>query len=76
MFSQQVDGLAQAMIRLRVQMEAAIDFADEPLETLSEPVLLQALQALADALDATLRQENNQPVVGHIVLARKPTIMV
>jgi len=27
-------------------------------------------------MDATLRQENNQPVVGHIVLARKPTIMV
>ena len=27
-------------------------------------------------MDATLRQENNQPVVGHVVLARKPVIMV
>lgn len=74
-FSQQVDGLAQAMIRLRVQMEAAIDFADEPLETLSEPVLLQALQALADALDATLRQAERGRRLRdgmHVVIAGPP----
>lgn len=55
-FSQQVDGLAQGMIALRVQVEAGIDFADEPIDTLATPALLQTLQTLQTGLTATLRQ--------------------
>lgn len=35
-FSREVEALAARLMALRVQAEAAIDFADEPLETLSE----------------------------------------
>lgn len=33
-FSRRVDGIADAVLRLRVHVEAAIDFADEPIDTL------------------------------------------
>jgi len=33
-FSRRVDDLAEQLIRLRIHIEAAIDFADEPLDTL------------------------------------------
>ncbi|PJK02828.1 tRNA uridine-5-carboxymethylaminomethyl(34) synthesis GTPase MnmE [Lysobacteraceae bacterium NML71-0210] len=53
-FSQQVEQLAANLMALRVQAEAAIDFADEPLDTLSDSRLGQTLagirQALADLL--------------------------
>lgn len=53
-FSQQVEQLAANLMALRVQAEAAIDFADEPLDTLSDTRLGQTLagirQALADLL--------------------------
>lgn len=42
-FSQRVDALAADLLALRVQVEALIDFADEPLQTLG----IDALQARA-----------------------------
>jgi tRNA modification GTPase len=51
-FSRRVDALAAGMLALRVQVEAAIDFADEPLETLGMEALAAAVAALGRDLDA------------------------
>jgi tRNA modification GTPase len=50
-FSQRVDALAAGLLALRVQVEAAIDFADEPLDTLGISGIDAALAILARDLD-------------------------
>lgn len=50
-FSKEVEALAARLLALRVQAEAAIDFADEPLDTLSEARLGATLRAITDDLD-------------------------
>lgn len=55
-FSRRVDALADALLRLRVHVEAAIDFADEPLDTLGGDALRRGLAQAADDLDALLRE--------------------
>ncbi len=58
-FSQRVRALGAALTELRVQVEAAIDFADEPIEALSEQRLgtrLEAADVQLAALLATSRQ--------------------
>ncbi|OHE83901.1 MAG: tRNA uridine-5-carboxymethylaminomethyl(34) synthesis GTPase MnmE [Lysobacterales bacterium RIFOXYD1_FULL_69_11] len=54
-FSRRVEAIADAMLRARVHVEAAIDFADEPIDTLGGPQLQADLSAIADALDVLLR---------------------
>ena len=54
-FSQRVDALADGLLAIRVHVEAAIDFADEPLDTLGGEALRLRLDALATALDELLR---------------------
>ena len=53
-FSQQVDALAQRLLAVRVQCEAAIDFADEPLEALDAAQRLQATRAAQHGLASLL----------------------
>ncbi|MCA1715135.1 MAG: 50S ribosome-binding GTPase [Gammaproteobacteria bacterium] len=53
-FSRRVEALAADMLALRVQVEAIIDFADEPLDTLGGAALRARLAALARALDELL----------------------
>ena len=53
-FSQRVDALATQLLRLRVHVEAAIDFADEPLDTLGGAQLAQGLHEAGDTLAALL----------------------
>ncbi|TKS55170.1 tRNA uridine-5-carboxymethylaminomethyl(34) synthesis GTPase MnmE [Luteimonas yindakuii] len=53
-FSRQVDALADALLALRVQVEAAIDFADEPIDTLGGAGLRRDLAAAGETLDALL----------------------
>jgi tRNA modification GTPase len=53
-FSRRVDALADALLRLRVHVEAAIDFADEPLDTLGGDALRHGLARAQDDLDALL----------------------
>lgn len=53
-FSRRVDALADMLLRLRVHVEAAIDFADEPLDTLGGEALRNGLAQAADDLDALL----------------------
>lgn len=54
-FSRRVEAIADALLRARIHVEAAIDFADEPIETLGGDRLQADLAATADALDALLR---------------------
>ena len=49
-FSRRVDAIAAELLALRVQVEAAIDFADEPLDTLGGGVLRARLAATMRAL--------------------------
>lgn len=49
-FSREVEALAERLMALRVQAEAAIDFADEPLETLSEARLGATLAGIRSDL--------------------------
>ena len=55
-FSRRVDALADALLRLRIHVEAAIDFVDEPLDTLGGEALRTGLAQAADDLDALLRE--------------------
>ena len=53
-FSRRVDALAAELLAIRVHVEAAIDFADEPLDTLGGDALRKRLAAAVDALYALL----------------------
>jgi len=53
-FSRRVDAIADAVLAMRVQLEASIDFADEPLETMALDRLAGELDAIARELDALL----------------------
>jgi len=53
-FSRRVDVLAAQVLALRVQVEAAIDFADEPLDTLGDAPLRAALDDVRATLEALL----------------------
>ncbi len=53
-FSQRVDALAAELLSLRVQVEAMIDFADEPIDTLGAEATTARLAAVAQSLDDLL----------------------
>ena len=55
-FSHRVDTLAEALLRLRIHVEAAIDFADEPLDTLGGAALCKGLAQAAADLEALLHE--------------------
>ncbi|TWH99202.1 tRNA modification GTPase [Luteimonas cucumeris] len=50
-FSQRVDAIADELLALRVHIEAAIDFADEPLDTLGGAALRARLADAVQAMD-------------------------
>jgi len=54
-FSRRVEALADELLAIRVHVEAAIDFADEPIDTLGGAQLRARLAATAAALDELLR---------------------
>ena len=74
-FSRRVDALMQAMLRLRVHVEAAIDFADEPIETLGASVLARELAGidaqLAQLLQAAQQGQRLRDGL-HVVIAGPP----
>jgi tRNA modification GTPase len=55
-FSRRVEAIAADLLHARVHCEAAIDFADEPLDTLGGDDLRRRLDGIADALAALLAQ--------------------
>jgi tRNA modification GTPase len=56
LFSRRVDALAETLLHLRIHVEAAIDFADEPLDTLGGEALRRGLVKAAGDLDTLLRE--------------------
>ena len=54
-FSRMVEALTAAVIELRVHVEAAIDFPDEDLDLLADPVLAQRLAAVQQQFAAVTR---------------------
>jgi tRNA modification GTPase len=55
-FSRHVEALSEQLVRLRVHVEAAIDFADEPLDTLGGAAVHAGVDALIDALTRLLAE--------------------
>ncbi|MBP6748672.1 MAG: tRNA uridine-5-carboxymethylaminomethyl(34) synthesis GTPase MnmE [Xanthomonadaceae bacterium] len=55
-FSQRVDALAAVLLRLRVHVEATIDFVDESIETLGGSAIETGLAQTENDLDALLRE--------------------
>jgi tRNA modification GTPase len=53
-FSRQVNALTEAVVRLRVWIEAAIDFPEEEIDFLATPTLLEDFACLRARLDAIL----------------------
>jgi tRNA modification GTPase len=53
-FSRRVDALCQTVIRLRVEVEAAIDFAEDAAESASQPALASLFAEAAGQLDTLL----------------------
>jgi tRNA modification GTPase len=58
-FSKAVDGLAEQLVRLRMHVEAAIDFPEEEIDFLSDDALLKRIDDCAAAF-ATLSAEAKQ----------------
>jgi tRNA modification GTPase len=54
-FSRRVEALADDLLAIRVHVEAAIDFVDEPLDTLGGAALRTRFDRLSVALDELLR---------------------
>jgi len=50
-FSKAVDGLAEQLVRLRMHVEAAIDFPEEEIDFLSDAALLQRIEDCAAAFE-------------------------
>ena len=55
-FSERVDAIAHRLLALRVHVEAAIDFADEPIDTLGGAQVRTGLQKVQDLLHALLAE--------------------
>ncbi len=54
-FSRRVDALGDALVALRVHVEAAIDFADEPIDTLGGEALREGMATLSADLGGLLQ---------------------
>ena len=55
-FSQRVDAIADELLALRVHIEAAIDFADEPIDTYGGAELRARLDRAAQAIETLTRE--------------------
>lgn len=74
-FSRQIDALAQDLIQIRVQVEAALDFSDEDIDYLHQAELTQKIAASLRALDHLLAQTRVGVILRdgyNVVLAGRP----
>ena len=74
-FSAQVEALADQLARLRMRVEAAIDFPEEEIDFLADERLLAGLDDAAMALDALLRNAGSGRVLRdgfRVVIVGKP----
>jgi len=56
LFSRRVQALQQALVALRVHIEAAIDFPEEEIDFLADPLIVQQMKDLRAGLDELLRE--------------------
>lgn len=76
-FSRRVDALAQTLVRLRVEIEAAIDFSEDATESASQPkveLLFAEITARLDALLAAARRGVRLTDGLHAVIVGAPNV--
>ncbi len=76
-FSRQVEARIETLTALRVQVEAAIDFSDEPIATLSPARLAPGIAAVQDELAALLASaRRGQRLLDglHVVILGRPNV--
>ena len=74
-FSTAVNSLAEQLVRLRMHVEAAIDFPEEEIDFLSDAALLQRLEDCALAFDTLLSEARQGRVLRdgyQVVIVGKP----
>ena len=74
-FSKAVDGLAEQLVRLRMHVEAAIDFPEEEIDFLSDAALLRRIDECAAAFDVLLAEAQQGRVLRdgfQVVIVGKP----
>ena len=76
-FSHEVDALAERIVQLRVLVEATLDFPEEEIDFLEKADARGRLDALAQALQATLAQARQGALLREglrVVLAGQPNV--
>jgi tRNA modification GTPase len=76
-FSRQVHDLADGLIRLRMHVEAAIDFPEEEIDFLSDGKILRQLEAVESRFDAITRHAQQGALMRDgmtVVLAGQPNV--
>ncbi|RMG31756.1 MAG: tRNA uridine-5-carboxymethylaminomethyl(34) synthesis GTPase MnmE [Gammaproteobacteria bacterium] len=74
-FSRAVHALGEALIELRMYVEAAIDFPEEEIDLLAEPELNGRLDALGEAFDRLMEQTRQGSLLQeglHLVIVGAP----
>jgi tRNA modification GTPase len=74
-FSARVEALREALVALRVHVEAAIDFPEEEIDFLADPAILARLDRLAADLDALLAEARRGQRLRdglHVVIVGRP----
>ncbi|MDH3533122.1 MAG: tRNA uridine-5-carboxymethylaminomethyl(34) synthesis GTPase MnmE [Gammaproteobacteria bacterium] len=76
-FSRELDELAERLVRLRMHVEAAIDFPEEEVDFLADDALLAGLDACADAFREIMAKANSGRVLKNgyrVVIVGKPNV--
>ncbi|MEG5264918.1 tRNA uridine-5-carboxymethylaminomethyl(34) synthesis GTPase MnmE [Pseudomonas sp. JDS28PS106] len=74
-FSRRVDNLTEALISLRIYVEAAIDFPEEEIDFLADGHVLRMLDAVRDDLSTVLREAGQGALLRDgmtVVIAGRP----
>jgi tRNA modification GTPase len=74
-FSQRVDSLTEKLIRLRIYVEAAIDFPEEEIDFLADGHVLSMLDDVREELSTVLREANQGALLRDgmtVVIAGRP----
>lgn len=74
-FSRKVDGLAASILKLRVYVEAAIDFPEDEIDFLSDQRITTELQALLAQIQQLLQESEQGAILRdgiRVVIAGKP----
>lgn len=76
-FSKAIDELQEQLVRLRLHVEAAIDFPEEEIDFLSDAALRRSIEACAAAFDALLKNAQTGRVLRdgfRVVIVGEPNV--